>query len=91
MQIVKTTNDKPLALELRQKVAANLFPTAHAAINWDRFPWHSDGAGGTDAWQPNSSQALAIDVFGTLKLAPERHAILDEIAASIGLPVGGSW
>jgi hypothetical protein len=39
-----------------------------------------DGKGGTDAWQPNSSLALAIDVFGTLKLVSERHAILDQIA-----------
>lgn len=83
----------PLDPELLEKIKINLFAEAHPAIEeWDRFPWHpSRAAGGTDAWQPNSSQALAIDVFGTLKLAPERHAILDRVAASMGCPTGGPW
>ena len=50
MQLVKATNHKPLGRELPQTVEANLFPAAHAITNWDRFPWHSDGAGGTDTW-----------------------------------------
>lgn len=87
------SNTKPLDPEIRRKLQSNLFQTSHAAIaDWDRFPWHPKKAGGgTDAWQTNSSQALAIDVFGTLKVAPERHAIFDRIAASLGCSTGGPW
>ena len=40
-----------------------------------------------------TSQALAIDLFGTLKTAsdPEKKLILDSFAAELGLPTGGSW
>ena len=72
----------------RQKIEANLFPAARAAItDYGRFPWHRY------AWKPNSSQALAIDLFGTLKTAsdPEKSLIFDSFAAQLGLPTSGSW
>jgi len=72
-------------------VRMNIFPAARSAIrDWDKFSWHSTSAG-IDADQTNSSQALAIDLFGTLAVSPDRDAILDEIATLMGLPPGGPW
>lgn len=75
------------------KVKANLFPAAHAGIaDWDTFPWHPSREH-PDAWVPHSSQALAIDVFGTLRAAPQaqRDAVLDRLAAFLGVQSGGPW
>ena len=77
----------------RQRIEANLFFAAHPSIaDYDSFPWHPN-AKHVDTWRPNSSQALAIDLFGTLKTAleQERNLILDKFAAELGLPVGGRW
>lgn len=77
----------PNTPELRSAVAANLFPAALPAVEpWDKFPWH-----GPDTAQTNSSQALAIDVFGALKLSPERDVVLAHLAAEWGLPAEGPW
>jgi len=76
------------------QLKANLFPAAHAAIDdWDAFPWHHAAGQTCDTWRPHSSQALAIDVFGTLRAAPqtERDAVLDRLAAFLGLQGGGPW
>lgn len=74
-------------------VKANLAPSALPAIeDWERFPWHRSG-GAIDTMRVQSSQALAIDVFGTLK-ATEQHA-RDRIVAAVlretTLPTGGPW
>lgn len=72
----------------------NLFPAAHAAIrDWDGFDWHRDLRGEPQADKVQSSQALAIDVFGTIAAAPagSRDAILDALARRAGLPAGGPW
>ena len=46
--------------------SANLFWAARPAVEpWDEFPWHHRSDGQCDRWKPHSSQALAIDVFGT--------------------------
>jgi hypothetical protein len=75
-----------------ERVRENIFPAARKAIdNWPSFPWHVDQAGRIQTWKAHSSQALAIDVFGTLSGASERDAILGEFAERIGLPSDGSW
>jgi len=78
---------------LRSKVESNLYPDAKLAVEpWDEFPWHSN-AKHCLTYRPNSSQALAIDFFGTLKNASqaERDAILGRLSALWGLPQGGPW
>ncbi len=39
----------------------------------------------------HSSQALAIDVFGTIKTSAYRDEIVDALAQTLGLPTGGPW
>lgn len=71
-----------------QKLKSNLFPAAHGAIaDWAMFPWH------THASSRRSSQMLAIDVFGTLKVASQsaRDAILGEVAICAGVSPVGPW
>ncbi len=64
---------------------SNIFPAARKAVEpWDEFPWHQ-------AEKIHSSQALAIDVFGTIQTSPNRDFILDNLAENIGAPSGGSW
>jgi hypothetical protein len=72
----------------RDAIIANMFPAAHGAIeDWDKFKWH--GA----AQSPRSSQMLAIDVFGTLKVCSQasRDAVLAEIARRSGIRPDGPW
>jgi len=76
----------------RATIRANLFPAAHSAVEpWDSFRWHSASGESCDTWKRHSSQALAIDVFGTIKVASARDIVLDRLADEIGLPVGGPW
>ncbi len=53
-------------------VQKNIFPGAHDAI-WQTFPWHKGAA------SPHSSQALAVSVFGTLVIHPEKQALIDDM------------
>lgn len=74
------------------KLRANLFPESHAAIkNWDKFPWHKDRTWNPDTYKPHSSQALAIDVFGTLKTHPGCNNILNSFANDLDIPRSESW
>jgi hypothetical protein len=80
--------------ETRRLVEENLFQPARAAVDpWDEFPWHLDRIGQCDTHKRHSSQALAIDVFGTLKTVAQkdRDAVLDRLAERLGLPKGGPW
>jgi Restriction Endonuclease associating with ARP len=82
-----------LDAEIKRKIEANLFPAAWASIeDWSSFLWHQY-RGSIDTWKKHSSQALVIDLFGTLKCAQDsiRNLVLDGFAASIGLPTGGKW
>lgn len=73
-------------------IAANLFPASHAAIDdWDTFPWHLDRHKRPQTDKRHSSQALAIDVFGTIKTSPHRDAVMGRIAQACGLPTEGPW
>lgn len=70
----------------RARIEANLFPAAHAAIGpWDEFAWHRH------ADLRHSSQALAIDLFGTLMTSPSRDAVLDALCTNLDLEPGGPW
>jgi hypothetical protein len=70
----------------RIRLEHNIFLAAHQACEpWETFPWHRE------AHATHSSQALAIDVFGTIKVSPDRDKILDALAQSIGLPTDGPW
>ncbi len=70
----------------RTRLARNIFPAAHQACEpWEKFPWHSK------AHAKHSSQALAIDVFGTIATSANRDAILDALAQTMELPAGGPW
>jgi len=53
-------------------IRQNLFPAAHESI-WRAFPWHSG------AHQTHSSQALAIDVFGTVQNHPLCDLLVSEL------------
>jgi hypothetical protein len=64
--------------QMFERIKDNLFPTARAAIeNWEAFPWHRDRHGNIQTWKNGSSQALAIDFFGTIKISGERGGVVD--------------
>jgi len=84
---------KPISDSLRGRISDNLFPAARQAVEpWESFRWHGSG-GECDTWQRNSSQALAIDVFGTLKMAEqeERERALGGLARRLGVAAKGPW
>jgi Restriction Endonuclease associating with ARP len=76
----------------RTRIEHNIFPHAHQACEpWDTFPWHAGRGGAIDTHVTHSSQALAIDVFGTIKTASDCDAILDALATNLGVPAGSPW
>ncbi len=84
----------PLSASKLASIRRNVFPPAHDAIaDWYAFDWHRDQRGEPQADKVQSSQALAIDVFGAIGAAPcqARDAILDALASLAGLPPGGPW
>lgn len=69
-----------------------LFPASHSAIcDWNRFPWHRDRYGVIQTHNRELSQALAIDVFGTIKVSDERDRILGALARECAVPDAGPW
>ena len=73
-------------------IEANLFPAALPAVEpWQTFRWHSAAGNVCNSYKEHSSQALMIDVFGTLKVSPQRDRVLDRLALALGLPAGGPW
>ena len=80
--------------EKRRLIEANLFPHARPSVEpWDEFKWHPKATNQCMTDKTHSSQALAIDVFGTLKVVSQqdRDAVLDSLAKQMGLPAGGPW
>ena len=70
----------------RTRLERNIFPAAHQACEpWEIFSWERG------AHAAHSSQALAIDVFGTITTAADCDVILDALATSLGVPTGGPW
>ena len=76
----------------RRSIQANLFPAALAAVEpWDDFRWHGAAGETCDAYKEKSSQALTIDLFGSLKLHARRDAVFDRLAGILGVATGGPW
>ena len=70
----------------RTRLERNVFHAAQQACEpWENFSWHPS------AYEAHSSQALCIDVFGTIKTSANRDKIVDALAKTIGLPTGGPW
>jgi hypothetical protein len=60
-------------------IKANLFYRSQDAIpDYERFDWHIY-RGNIDSDKPNSSQALAIDFWGCLKLSPFKDQIINAL------------
>ena len=76
-----------LTLSLKEdRICNNIFPRALGTISdFKEFDWHNY------ARRYNSSQALAIDVFGTAKTSPYKDEIINEICKAVGAPQGESW
>jgi len=78
----------------RVAITANLFPAAHSAVEpWDRFPWHRGSDRTYQTAKAHSSQALAIDVFGTIRAASpaDRDHAMSAITEGLGIPSAGPW
>jgi hypothetical protein len=74
------------AAELAPLYQPNIFPAAWPMVQtWGELDW------GRGAVSRRSSQALAVDVFGTIALSPARDVVLDALAVELGLPAGGPW
>jgi hypothetical protein len=74
-----------------QEIRRNIFHAAHPAIkDWSAFSWHTHKHEITTG-RRQSSQALAIDIMGTLEVSPARSAILNALAGRMGLPLSDTW
>jgi hypothetical protein len=75
-----------------EKIRSNIIESAHEAIfDWETFPWHRGSKGQIDTMEMCSSQALAIELFGTIKKSEKCDVVMDEFAKQKGLPIGGKW
>ena len=77
-----------------EQIKKNVFWAAHSAIgDWDSYPWHVNRGQITTGWS-KSSQALSIDVFGTLRAFTNqaaRDAVMNSIAMPLGLAQNDTW
>jgi len=70
---------------------ANVFYGARPALDEVFGFAHMSRIGVSDVGAPHSAQALALDVFGTLKSARSRDRICDHLAIPPEMPEGGPW
>lgn len=83
---------KPLTSSEILAIEANLFPSARPIVrSRPEFPWHRDRGGVVTASQLASSQALAVDFFGTIDGLASRDAIVSAWMADLLLPFTGPW
>src|SRR5512145_3128269 len=83
---------KPLTSTETLAIEANLFPSARSIVRRrPEFPWHRDRDGVVTARQPASSQALAVDFFGTIDALSSRDAIVDAWMADLTLSFKAPW
>ncbi len=76
----------PLTTDEELAIRDNLFLEAASAILTQKdFPWHRDRTGDVTAKLIQSSQALAIDVFGTLQSLEGPTQVIDALLAQWGL------
>jgi hypothetical protein len=67
-------------------IEQNLFRTVkHWVLDAPAFPWHHSAS------SPRSSQALAVDVFGTVKELITRHDIVAAWMDHVKVPSAGPW
>lgn len=73
-------------------IERNLFRAARHVLR-DRadFPWHRDRTRTITADRPWSSQALAVDVFGTLQTLQHLDVVLDAWQPAIGIGASVPW
>jgi len=67
-----------------RKYRYNIYPEAWNALEAKTFLWH-------EAEKIHSSQALAIDVFGTIISSPHQDIILNKIAEKMDIGCSGKW
>src|SRR4051812_6893904 len=73
-------------------IERNLFSHARSIVRAETaFPWHRDRRKAVTASQVVSSQALAVDVFGTIRGLPSRDRIFDAWSQQLRLPFVGPW
>lgn len=90
--MTSTGRPRPALTSRKASILANLFPAAHCAVEpFEAFRWHSGAGDRYDTFKVQSSQALAIDVFGTLHCSESRDTVLDAMASHLSLPTGGPW
>src|SRR5581483_4264546 len=83
---------KPLTSAEILAIEANLFRAARPIVRGrPEFPWHRDRRGAVTAGQLVSSQALAVDFFGTIDALASRDAIVNGWMADLRLPFSGPW
>ncbi len=83
---------KPLTANEGTAVSRNLFSeSAGLAFARADFPWHRDNSGRVTATLRESSQALAIDVFGILPQLRRPSRIVDAWSAHCGFRLTGPW
>lgn len=78
----------------KERVKRNIFPKAWDWVETqETFRWHEGADKKCDSWKPHSSQALAIDFFGTLAQATpgSRNNILNTLARLSRLDDGENW
>ena len=75
-----------------EAIEGNLFPYVRDMVRHDvRFPWHRDRRKIVTASQVVSSQAKAIDLFGTIRKLPSRDDIVLAWTQHLGLNFAGPW
>ncbi len=73
-------------------IEANLFHRIRPLVrSHPNFPWHRNGKDVITTGQPNSSQALALDFFGTISTLSSLDAILGAWMEDLSLVLGGPW
>jgi len=63
--------------EKLNRIKENIFPHSIDAIDIETFDWHKNNYDDIQAYKPNSSQAVAIDVFGLLKLSKYKDRLIN--------------
>ncbi len=71
---------------LEERLRKNLYPEAWSIVEpWRTFPWDRAGTF-VRATVPHSSQALCIDVWGTIALSAEKVNLLNALMRRLGFP-----
>ena len=72
-------------------IRKNLFRCARPIVDEAGFPWHREASGEPSAAKLESSQALALDLFQTVKTLESRDEIIDGWCRRLNLNMSGPW